>query len=201
MPQTAQSPYNPMHFEPELLRALQGLPAEAGMRPTAPASLLETLSTLASWMGMAIPGRGGLGPMGRSIPPPMRTRGRKPHETERLGKIVDQAFREWMRENVAGKSLPKTTPTEGFPVMQNRGPDRLPATLETEQDLYETLLDAIFASLIRGKGPGQSRPPLPPRGSANTLTGVAELPDLSGNMPLLRSSPTSHTNPLFWVVD
>ena len=52
---------NPRHGElMEILRGT-GTPAEAALGPTHQGSLLEVLLQLAQWMGMALPGRGGLG--------------------------------------------------------------------------------------------------------------------------------------------
>ena len=199
-------PFHSIRHPSEELRTIlyqSGTPAESAISPSRKGTFYEALTQLAQWAGMAVPGRGGLGPMGRSVPPPMRTGLRKPHETEQLGKIVDQAFREWMRENVVGKSLPKTTSSEGFPVTTSSAGGGTKA-YGNEQELYENVLWGLFASLIGRKAPGQQAFVSP--GSAEATRRVTPVAGPRGNMPLLRSSPATHpvfseVNPLFWLVE
>mgnify|MGYP001610398495 CR=1 FL=1 len=57
------NPYQGTHYEhdPEMQQALRGTPAEPALTPSRKGTWKETLAQLASWMGMALPGRGGVG--------------------------------------------------------------------------------------------------------------------------------------------
>ena len=56
------NPYQGTHYEhdPEMQQALRGTPAEPALTPSRKGTWKETLAQLASWMGMALPGRGGV---------------------------------------------------------------------------------------------------------------------------------------------
>ena len=183
-----------------------GTPAAIGLMPPSQekASLYDTLAALATWMGMALPGRGGLG---RVAPPyPMRTTGRTPKQTEDLGKLVDQGFRDWMRENVTGKVLPSKDPIEGIlDAKTRRDLDFVSnfGSIESEQDLYGVLLSELFASQMAKMAPRAigfdwtvpRSASAPGRGEALRVPGM---PIYSPSIPV---DAGSARYPLFWLVE
>ena len=174
-------------FDPAMQAAVQGTPAGSALSPSRTGSFAEAVALLAQWMGLALPGRGGIGPV------KLRSPALKAEDL----KAVEASVRDWIRENVVGKTLPSQELRTESKVRGGAGKEYLPRVMEDvpggtpESDIWLNLLGELFGQGINAKAPRQR-----PSGNFYSPSGnLYSFPASSGQwerglvpgMPLLRS--------------
>ena len=190
-----------------MMHALQGTPAGNALAPPRKGTWVEALAQFAQAMGMALPGRGGMGPV----------RPRSPAQQKAYEDLIEQGFKNWVRENVVGKTLPKgDVRTTG----EWQGPVPVSEVIPpgtSEQALWNVLLTELMGQGIQKKVPGQGSSAFPSGVTPSSLPPSSQTwqRGLVPGMPLLQSTPSTvssirlgqetaragQSRPIFWPVD
>ena len=206
------NPYRGTRYEhdPLMQQALEraGGPALEGLRPSTRGSVYESLAALAQWMGMALPGRGGVNIKSQSLVPYMKEIfGRLPALQHRLNRIPGEIV---MTEATTaspetwGHAVPAGWPDlfGGLSVPRARAlPEgvavSISPTIPTDAQRFVTLLHELGHTLYGAENAMRAKQPVTLQGMTRSVPSgdVPWWPSLAKAKAILSAHPR-HTTPL-----